>query len=191
MTTITITTITAASCLWKIVGGVEAFNLRSGMTRFVGNELPDDLYGRLRASNLEACAHKVILISTVDGEGWPHPAMLSYFEVVALDRRNIRLATYKASSTTNNMRRVRRATISIIDERVAYYIKGSVVEVRREMAVAPYNSNLNMRVERVLKDEVNEELEPGAYVASGVTYVNPNRAAELRRAVEILRELSE
>ena len=161
------------------------------MAKFVGNELPDDLYERLRGTDLEAYADKVILISTVDDEGWPHPAMLSYFEIIAKDRRNIGLATYKESSTTNNMRRERRATLSIIDARVAYYVKGSVAEVRREMACTPYNSNLNLYVERVLKDEVNEELEPGAYVASGVTYVNPNRAAEMRRAKDVLRELAE
>ena len=161
------------------------------MSRFVGNELPDDLYSRLRASDLEACADKVILISTVDGEGWPHPAMLSYFEVVALDRRNIRLATYRDSSTTNNMRRNGRATISIIDERVAYYIKGSVVELKGEMACTPHNAKLNMRVERVLKDEVNEEYEAGAYVAGGVTYHNPNRAVEMLKAREVLAELLE
>ena len=161
------------------------------MARFVGTELPEDLYQRLRGTDLEAYADKVILISTVDDEGWPHPAMLSYFEIVAKDRRNIGLATYKDSSTTNNMRRSGRATLSIIDERVAYYVKGSVEEVEREMSCTPDNSNLHMRVERVLRDEANGELEPGAYVASGVTYRNPNRATELRRALEVLRELSE
>lgn len=161
------------------------------MARYVGNELPDDLYQRLRGTDLKAYADKVILISTVDAEGWPHPAMLSYFEVIAKDLRNIRMATYKDSSTTGNMRRARRATLSIIDKRIAYYVKGSVEEIRREMNCTPDNSILNLRVEQVLKDEVNEELEPGAYVACGVTYVNPNRDAELRRAVEVLQELSE
>ena len=161
------------------------------MSRFVGNELPDDLYERLRGNDLEGYADKVILISTVDGEGWPHPAMLSYFEVVALDRRNIRLATYKDSSTTNNMRRNGRATLSIIDERVAYYIKGSVVELKGKMACTPHNAKLNMRVEQVLKDEVNEEYEAGAYVAGGVTYHNPDPLAEAAKGRAVLRELIE
>jgi len=161
------------------------------MSRFVGNELPDDLYERLRGNDLEGCAEKVILISTLEGEGWRHHGVLSYFEVVALDRRNIRLATYKDSSTTNNMRRNGRATLSIIDERVAYYIKGSVVELKGEMACTPHNAKLNMRVEQVLKDEVNEEYEAGAYVAGGVSYHNPNRAAEMLKAREVLAELLE
>ncbi|HKC65339.1 MAG TPA: pyridoxamine 5'-phosphate oxidase family protein [Pyrinomonadaceae bacterium] len=161
------------------------------MTKFVGNELPYDLYERLQGDNLEAYADKVILISTVDGKGWPHPAMLSYFEVVALDRRNLRLATYKASGTTDNMRSNGLATISIIDERMAYYIKGSVTELKREMASTPHNAKLNMHIEQVLKDEANEEYEAGAYVSGGVTYRNPNRAAEMLKAREVLAELLE
>ena len=161
------------------------------MAKLIGQELPDDLYARLRGEDLETCGEKVILISTVDEQGYPHPAMLSYFEVIAKDRRNVRLAPYKNSGTTSNMRRNGRLTISIIDERVAYYIKGRVEELRREMKCSPHISKLNLCVEQVLADQVNEELEPGAYVASGVTYRNPNLAAERLKAQAVLSELLE
>jgi len=159
------------------------------MSKSLGDELSDDLCRRLSGENLEACAEKVILIATVDDRGGPHPAMLSYLEVVASDRRNIRLATYKDSSTTENMRRNGKATISIIDERVAYYIKGIVAELKREMSCARHNSKLNLHVEEVLADEANEEFEPGAYVSSGVTYRNPNRAEQILKAREVIKEL--
>ena len=159
------------------------------MSKSLGSELNDDLSRRLSGEDLETFAEKVILIATVDEGGRPHPAMLSYLEVVARDRTNIRLATYKDSSTTENMRRNGKATISIIDERVAYYIKGSVVELKQEMSCARHNSKLNLHVEEVLADEVNEEFEPGAYVSSGVTYRNPNRAEQVFKAREILKEL--
>ena len=159
------------------------------MSKSLGDELNDDLRRRLSGEDLEGCAEKVVLIATVDDQGRPHPAMLSYFEVVAADRHNIRMATYKDSSTTGNMRRNGKATISIIDERVAYYIKGSVDELQHEMSCAPYNSKLNLKVESVLADEANEEFEPGAYVSSGVTYHSPNRNEQLLKAREILKEL--
>ena len=159
------------------------------MSKSLGDELNDDLWRRLGGADLESCAEKVILIATVDEQGWPHPAMLSYFEVVAADRDNIRMATYKVSSTTENMRRNGKATISIVDERVAYYIKGSVSELEREMFCAPYNSKLNLKVESVLADEANEEFEPGAYVSSGVMYRSPNRSEQLLKAREVIREL--
>lgn len=161
------------------------------MARLIAEELPDDLYRRLSGQDLQGYAEKVLLICSVDDEGWPHPAMLSYFEVVARDRRNVRLATYSDSRTTANMRRTGKLTISLIDERVAYYIKGSVQELSRQMRCTPYNSKLNLQVEQVLADQVDETLEPGAYIASGVVYKDPNRATAQARAKDVLRELLE
>lgn len=159
------------------------------MSKLIGDRLTDDLYQRLLGRDLERDAEKVIVLSTIDESGWPHQAMLSYFEVVAKDRHNLRLATYKNSSTTNNMRRNGKATVSIIDERVAYYVKGSVDEVAGEMLCAPHNAKLNLRVKQVFADEANEEFEAGAYVSSGVTYRNPRRMEQVRTAREILSEL--
>src|SRR5262249_23637359 len=124
-----------------------------------------------------------ILIHTVDENGWAHPAILSYFEVAAKDRRNIRLATYKTSRTTQNIRRTGKVTLSIFDERVVYYIKGNG-EVAGEMRSATHNAKINITVEEVLIDQADPVLEPGAYITSGITFTNPNPAA-----VAVLREL--
>jgi hypothetical protein len=159
------------------------------MSKLIGDTLPDDLYQRLLGNDVEQNEEKVILLSTIDEGGWPHPAMLSYFEVIAKDRRTLRLATYKNSRTTNNMRLGGKATISVIDERSVYYVKGYVEEITREMECAPQNSKLHFRVEEVLADAANEEFEPGAYVASSVTYKNPRRIQQLQSAREIFREL--
>ncbi len=159
------------------------------MSKSLGDELNEDLVRRLCGEDLESWAEKVILIATVDESGLPHPAMLSNFEVVVRDRRNIRLATYRNSSTTENMRRNGKATISIIDERVAYYIKGRVTELKSEMVCASHNSKLNLKVEAVLADEANEEFEPGAYVSRGVMYHSSNRTEELLKAREVIKEL--
>ena len=161
------------------------------MAKLVGTELPDDLYERLRGDRPEEYAGEVILLSTVDGEGWPHPAMLSYFEVVALDRRNIRLATYGGSRTANNLRRRAVATLSIIDERLAYYVKGGVTEFRHEMRCSPHNSGFRLRVEQVLADAADEEYEAGACVTGGVTYYNPDPLAEAAKGKALLSELLE
>jgi hypothetical protein len=159
------------------------------LAHFVSNELPDDLYRRLQGNDLEAWAEKAILICTVDANGWPHPAMLSYFEVIAKDHRNIRLATYKNSKTTENMRRNGKLTVLVIDERVAYYIKGHVEELANAMNCSSHNSKLNLRVEQVLADDADQQFEAGTYVTGGITYKNPNSAPEQQKAQEILREL--
>lgn len=156
------------------------------MSKLIGNELPEMLYRRLAGVELSAWSNKAILVSTVDSHGFPHPAILSYCEVVARDARTLRLATYKDSSTTSNMRRNGKVTFIMIDERMAYYIKGNARELAREMNCSPYNSKLECRVEQVLADEANEEFEPGVYITSGVTYQRPYNELQTR---ELLKEL--
>ena len=158
------------------------------MSKVVGNKLPADLYQRLAGSDLQTHAEKAIVICTVDVGGWPHPSMLSYFEVIAKDDRNIRLAVYGNTTTVNNMRRNGKLSIVIVDERVAYYIKGTVEELARKMACSPQNAKLNCRVEQVLADEANEEHEPGSYITRAILY---KRRADPMEQKKVLQELVE
>ena len=153
------------------------------MPKSAGRELTDDLFRRLCGKFVDEHASQVILIHTVDENGWPHPAILSYFEVAATDRHNIRLATYKTSRTTRNIRRTGKVTLSIFDERVVYYIKGTA-EIAGNMRSATHNARINVGVEEVLIDQADPMLEPGAYITAGITCANPNPPA---RAV--LKEL--
>ena len=159
------------------------------MSRAIGSELPRDLVARLSGRNLEPLATKVVQLVTMDAAGWPHPALLSYFEVVAADARHIRCATYANSTTSANMRRSGKVTFVIIDHRLAYYVKAHAVEIAPAMQVMPWNAAFDCRVEQVLSDETSEEYEAGAYIAGGVTYYNPQREAEMERARALLAEL--
>src|SRR2546430_16144900 len=101
------------------------------MPKFVSKELPEALYARLSGHEVDRYLDKVILLYTVDPNGWPHSSLLSYFEVAAKDRSNLRLAPDRGSKTTENMRRNGKGRVSVFDERVAYSIKGKAEEVRR------------------------------------------------------------
>ena len=161
------------------------------MSKHVGRALPDDLLERLSARDLAALADRVIVVCSVDDRGFPHPALLSYFEVLATDSRTIRLAMYATSRTVANVRRDGRLTLILVDARVAYYVKGTARVLADAMRATPYNAKLDLQIEEVLADEANPELEPGAYIASGITYVNPRRAEELERAQQVLSEIHE
>ena len=87
------------------------------------------------------------------------------------------------------MRRNGVVTLSIFDLRVAYAIKGRAQEIRREMRSAPRNCMLNVAVEHVLVDEADPALEPGAYVAGGITYSSPDLGPERTGRNDILKEL--
>jgi hypothetical protein len=161
------------------------------MSKDLGGELPDDVLRGLNGDDLEAVADRVIVVCSVDDRGFPHAALLSYFEVLALDSRTIRLAAYAQSGTTRNARREGRLTLLFVDAGFVYYIKGLVEEIDAPMRVTPHNARLTLRVTAVLADAPDPTFEPGAYIATGIRYVNPGRAQELERARLVLAELRE
>jgi hypothetical protein len=156
----------------------------------VAAELSPELYRHLNGTDIASMEGKALLLCTAGADGWPHPAMLSYFEVAARDLRNVRVAVYGDSRTTANMRERKRATLLVIDTRLSCYIKGTVQELAPAMRTAPYNAVLNLQVEHVLFDEPSAELEPGVYVTAGVTYT-PRTGDALRQARAVLAELLE
>jgi hypothetical protein len=160
------------------------------MARRRTEQLTDDLYSRLGGSDLDSRADQAIVLCTVDAGGWPHPAMLSYFEVAAHDRQNLRLAVYTNSRTCANMRERAKATLIIVDAGVVCYIRGEAKELAPAMRSAAYNATLNLRIDQVVFDEPPPDLEPGVRVLSGITY-SPRTAESQARAQAILAELLE
>ena len=158
------------------------------MARLRTSTLTDDLYLRLNGTEIDSLATLAIVVCTVDADGWPHPAMLSYFEVAAVDRQNLRLAIYNDSRTCANMRGRGKATLIVVDKNLSCYIRGVVEQLVPAMACAPFNAMLNLRVDEVTFDEPPPDLEPGAYVTSGVTY-RPRTGAPLAQARAVLAEL--
>ncbi|OFW00267.1 MAG: hypothetical protein A3I61_08905 [Acidobacteria bacterium RIFCSPLOWO2_02_FULL_68_18] len=161
------------------------------MSTHVGDQLPDDLFRALGGDDLAGVADRVVVVSTVDERGFPHQALLSYFEVVALNRRTIRLATYAESRTTGNARRDGKLTLVFVDAEFVYYVKGVVRQLAPAMRATPYNAKLDLQVVEVLRDAPDPVHEPGAHIATGIRYVNPQRAAERARAERVIAELRE
>jgi flavin reductase (DIM6/NTAB) family NADH-FMN oxidoreductase RutF len=133
------------------------------LTSLVGNELPAGLYDRLSA-NARRNRGKVILILTVDSKGWPHIAMLSHWEVLARDRKNVGIATYASSNTSKNLRRTGKTTIVVTDRKMAYYVKGMASPEGLHRSTS--NRIFNVRVKQVLEDKL-----PGSEIETGITYV--------------------
>ena len=147
------------------------------MSRDLGSELPATLLSLLDGHDLPSRMGKAILIATIDVEGRPHPALLSYGEVVALDARRLRLATYRSSGTSENLRRSGQLTLCLIEAGMAYYVKARAAEHG-----APPSSSLarfEATVERVLVDQAREDLEPGARITRGIEFDAGRSASEV------------
>jgi|SRR5688572_6595991 hypothetical protein len=158
------------------------------MARRRTEQLTADLYRRFGGSDIDSRADQAILICTSDASGWPHPAMLSYFEIAAIDRHNLRLAVYTDSRTCANLRERGKATLIIVDAGLVCYVRGAVAELAPAMREAPYNAKLNLRVDQVVFDEPPPDLEPGVRVTGGITY-SPRTSEAMARARAILAEL--
>ncbi len=156
------------------------------MSRLVGKELTKLLLDRLSGQDVTPHESKIIPIFTLDDLGWPHPALLSYYEVVAKNSSTVDLALWKDSSTANNLRRLGKVTLMITDKGLNYYLKGSVKELEAEMAGAPQVSRFRIATEQLLEDQ-----EPNAEITSGMTYSRLTKREGTDFAAKVLRLLRE
>jgi Pyridoxamine 5'-phosphate oxidase len=123
------------------------------LSRLVGKALSNSLIDHL-ARNPKEEEGKAVLLMTSDLGGWPHVAILSSWEVFAHDKKNIRVATYATSNTTENMRRERKATLVVVDKGRMYYIKTRATIVKDHLESDASNALLNLKVQMVSVDSM-------------------------------------
>jgi hypothetical protein len=154
------------------------------MSRVLGNQLTEGLLERLNARDVAAHEGKIIPILTLDEAGWPHPALLSYYEVVAKNSTTLDIALWKDSSTAKNLRRAGKITLLISDKGANFYLKGSVTELQAEIPGVPLQSRFRITVEQLLEDQ-----EPNAEITTGMTYSRRTSRASADPAVEVFNRL--
>ena len=76
-------------------------------------------YGTGRQAPLDVA----IVLATVDPYGWPHPALVSYAEVLALDPVRLRLGLHAGSRSSRHLRESGRATLVFADGELCCYVK--------------------------------------------------------------------
>ena len=154
------------------------------MSRLLGKELTGPLLQRLSGDDVKAHEGKIIPIFTLDESGWPHPALLSYYEVVAKNSNTLDIALWKNSSTARNLRQTNKVTFLLTDKGVNYYLKGTVKELQREIPGIPLQSRFRVTAEELLEDQ-----EPNAEITSGLTYRRQTERATTDHAVEVFNRL--
>lgn len=156
------------------------------MSRLIGKTLTEEIRQRLSGATMTHLEGKIIPIFSVDETGWPHPALLSYYEMVACDSSTIDMALWRDSSTAKNLRRDGKITLMISDKDINFYIKGTAEELQYELAGAPQVSRFRVTVEELLEDQ-----EPNAQITSGLTYVRQRQRDANDFAAKVLRILRE
>ncbi|HSE88196.1 MAG TPA: hypothetical protein VLJ79_18375 [Candidatus Binatia bacterium] len=156
------------------------------MSQRLGKQLTEALLKRLNGQDVEAYEGKIIPILTLDESGWPHPALLSYYEVVAKNLTTIDIALWKNSSTARNLRQTNKITFLITDKGINYYLKGSVKELQSEIPGIPLQSRFRVSAEELLEDQ-----EPNAEITSGLTYRRRKMREATDPTVEVFNRLRE
>jgi len=125
------------------------------MSTFIGDALPEPLTQHLSPDHAIERADRAVVICSVDEHGWPHPAMLSSLELVAVDPRNIRLSVHGRSRTARNLQANGRLTVIVADEDAVFYVKGDTLRLACT-AATPDLARFNLRVDSVLQDVAGE-----------------------------------
>ena len=129
-----------------------------------------------------------IVLATVDPYGWPHPALLSYAEILAFDATRLRLGLHAGSRSSRHLKESGRATLVFADAELCLYVK---VESHPLAAApgAPELARFELVVRDVLEDQAEGE-EAGARLSGGLTIAWPGepeagaeRSARVRAAL--------
>lgn len=145
------------------------------MSRSLGPSLPDALLGRLTATDPGDQLGQVVVLATVDPYGWPHPALVSYAELRALDPARLRLALYAGSRSSRHLRDSGRATLVFADAEVTLYVKAEAISLPT-VGEYPDLARFELHVRDVLEDRAEGE-EAGARLTSGLTVDWPGGGA--------------
>ena len=126
-----------------------------------------------------------ILLLTISSDGYPHQAMLSCGEVVAVDDERLALAVWPTSTAARNLAERPRATLALVDEGTSWCLFAEIADVGT--VVTPLSGTLcrfDATITRVTSDRA-----PYAVLESGVTFqlTDPEattaRWRELRAAI--------
>ncbi len=156
------------------------------MPRSIGNQLPDALRQLLDGSDVAGREGLTFLLITADESGWPHMAMLSVGELIAVEPRTLRAGLWLHSSTSNNLARDARAMLAIVANGNGYYLRlaarrGPDLDLGSDGRLALFV----LQIEDVLEDAADY-----ATLTSGVTF-RLNRPEQVvprwQRTVDALR----
>jgi hypothetical protein len=142
------------------------------MARTIGTTLPSSLAVLLSDDTFathagDDAADLTILVLSVAPDGWPHLAMVSLGEVVAVRPRALRLALCPSSTAARNVWREQRTTLVLIHDGAAYSIRCAA---RRGPDLILPDDGGQLACFGLRVDDVLEDVAPYAVLTSGVTF---------------------
>jgi hypothetical protein len=136
--------------------------------------LPAQVAGYIDGTDLLAKT-QALRISTVNAEGWPHASLLSAGDMLALPSGRIRFVTLAQSTTTSNLMRDGRVTVTLS-------LDGGMCELRmscRRLAHSLPDAQLAFFEAELVEVRIHKA--PYATVSGGVTFALHEPQSALQR----------
>lgn len=139
------------------------------MARSLGPRLSPALVERLSQRDLERRLGVALPLVTLDGDGRPHPMLLSYLEVRAYDSGTVGLVIQARSASARNLVERGVATLLILEPDAIVYVKTRLVDGPLDVAGADALGYFLLEVEDVLED-APADWEGGVHITGPVRY---------------------
>ncbi|MDR4956778.1 pyridoxamine 5'-phosphate oxidase family protein [Bacillus sonorensis] len=147
-------------------------------------QISSELLELLNGKNLASKRHEAMMLQTVTEDGWPHTAMISAGEIIALNGTDIRLALWKGTTTTANIVRTGRAMLVTCWKGKAHYVRLSLSELPELKGAKHPRARFSGTVESTREDIVKY-----ADIISGIQIELKDEEAVIKRWEETLEEL--
>lgn len=157
------------------------------MSEKLGNRLPDSLLTLLDGQRLEEKIGQAIILNSVDAAGWPHVGLFSFGELIGLGPTTMRIATWKGTTTSENLKRDPHCTLTFVHDGAAFYVKCLARLIDEGSEPMPSLARFELTVDQVLCDRYED-----APVSTPIRYGGPKTSeamlAEWRPILDFLRQ---
>ncbi|MEJ7451031.1 pyridoxamine 5'-phosphate oxidase family protein [Staphylococcus xylosus] len=147
-------------------------------------KLTDDLKDLLNGKQLAQKQHIAMVLQSITSEGYPHSAMVSVGEVIALDSEHLRIALWPQTQTSISLAEKRKSNLIIIYNNMVSYLE-------LDITLLPSLDNEvyeRTRFEATIKS-IRQDIAKYADITSGITVEMHEPEQVLNRWNIILQEL--
>ncbi|MDQ0246249.1 hypothetical protein J2S09_003853 [Bacillus fengqiuensis] len=147
-------------------------------------KISKEIYQLLNGENLGTKQHEAMMLLTMTEDFWPHIAMISVGEIVALDCNKLRLALWPNTITTHNILRTSQATFVVFFAGKAHYIRLSLQRLTPVSNARHIRERFSAAVVSVREDTAKY-----ADITSGVKISLKDSDTVIKRWYETIEEL--
>ncbi|WP_433752639.1 pyridoxamine 5'-phosphate oxidase family protein [Paenibacillus amylolyticus] len=147
-------------------------------------ELDAELMEWLSGTNLEHKQHEAMQLLTVSEDQWPHQAMISLGEVIAINPNQLRLALWPGTQTSMNMSKTGKATLIAVQGHRLLHIPIEVERLPEMKGAVHPRDRFEAQVLHVRVDHA-----PYAEITSGITFQLKDELGAITRWKETIEEL--